>query len=171
VDAGPASATAVVDAGLDAATTARASAATKNPAPAEATAVDAGVVAAGVVDAGAVAAVAVDAGAPAAAETSAAKSSLAADADTALQKPVRNCFREAEKIHWGPQNVVLKAKLGEKDGVGILTDGVVVEESIRDMQSHACFVKAMTSARFKLASGDSGQEKTFRFQHIPKVNH
>lgn len=94
---------------------------------------------------------------------------MAATAEAALQKPIRACFRQAEKFHWGPQQVVLKATVAQQDGAGTLTDGAVVEDSLHDAQSHACFLAVLASVHFHVAPNDVGQEQTFRFQHVPQV--
>jgi hypothetical protein len=126
---------------------------------------DAGPVDAGPVDAGAPVR---DAGGPVQAIV-APTEVLPATAEAALQKPMRACFRQAEKIHWGPQVVVLKATVAAKDGVGVLTDGKVIEESLHDAQSHGCFLAGLAAVRFRASAADVGQEKTFRFQHVPQA--
>ena len=82
---------------------------------------------------------------------------------------MRSCFRQAEKIHWGPQLVVLKGTIAAKDGLGGIDDGAVVENSLHDADSNACFLAAVAAARFTLKPEDVGQSKNFRFQHVPKV--
>ncbi len=134
--------------------------------PADAGPGDAGPADAGPVDAGPVDAGPVDAGRPAQAVVAPGES-LPAMAEAALQKPVRACFRQAEKIHCGPQQVVLRGTVALKDGAGVLTDGKVVEESLHDAQSHGCFVAVLASVRFRASPSDVGQEQTFRFTHVP----
>jgi hypothetical protein len=87
-----------------------------------------------------------------------------------LGRLVRDCFEEAAKIHWGPQQVTLKGTLNEEDGEGQFEDGTVVRGSLHDARSNACFVRAMDEARFKFGDTESvDQEVTYTFDYVPGV--
>jgi hypothetical protein len=88
-------------------------------------------------------------------------------AHDALEKLTRACFDEAARIHWGPQRVTLKGKVVVTDGEGTLEEGAVVQNTLHDAKSNACFVSAMENVRFKPVEADVGQEKTFTFDYVP----
>lgn len=76
---------------------------------------------------------------------------------------IKQCFLDAAEKNAGDQRVVLKFTIVGQGTSGFFQDGEVAESSIPDPWVQACFLEALTDARFPAPSGGGTVTVTYPF--------
>jgi hypothetical protein len=93
-----------------------------------------------------------------------------AAATAALRPLVSRCFFEAEKLFYGAHRVSVRVTLDADKAEGRFRNWELVENSLRDGKSFACFTRALRAARFQRPTGGLGRTATLPFSHVPTAS-
>jgi len=80
---------------------------------------------------------------------------------------VRECFEDAAQRYPGPQRVVLKFTLEGQGLRGRILEGEVAESTVTDPWLQACFLDALTDARFPPPHGTGTLTVRYPFRYEP----
>lgn len=80
---------------------------------------------------------------------------------------IAQCFHDAEERYPGPQKVTLSFTIQGQGLTGYFKDGEVAESTIQDPWMQACFLEALTDARFPPPKGGGTVRVTYPFKFQP----